>query len=107
MSSEPILATTNTISSTLESDQASSPEGANLTGTLEDLTQPLFTTTVSVHRLAVPFASFLTKLVTSYGALNGDVEAYLTPESSVMELLSQTLPTPSRAPTAARFFSSQ
>ena len=88
-----VLAASNTTSSSIDSDQSSAASEAEIPreGTLQELLQSILLTNLSLHRLSVPFASILSKLPTSWGALNPDYGVYAQQDSCLTEVFSQML----------------
>lgn len=87
-----ILACATTVHDTLQKQvEAGEKTTENQTGELSQLLRALLYTDLTVHRLNVPFASLLCKIVASWGALTPDLHEFVIKGSSLTELFAQTL----------------
>ena len=71
--------------------EESRPTPAQLRGGIEDMIEELLYTSITMHKMDIPLAGILSKLVTSWGALNPNVNTFVTKDSSLTELFAQEL----------------
>jgi len=62
-----------------------------LKGSLEEVIEETLHTAISMHKISIPFAELLSKLVTSWGTLNPQLSSFATKNCSLTELFAQQL----------------
>lgn len=75
--------------STLNKETLKQENSNSIQGNLFEIIDDILHLPISLHKIHVPLATLLSKLVTAWGALDSNIHSFVTKESSLTELFSE------------------